>query len=128
MRARRRDAETRKRPITARVYAWPPAWRLLVDADLDGQFVVFRQDRQDAFDRFLPRSFPPQSTFGPQQAALDRWARIRGLVIGGEEQVCRVCGCRNNAACCDEKTGETCHWVEPDLCSACAEGEKGVRS
>jgi hypothetical protein len=26
--------------------------------------------------------------------------------------VCRVCGCCDTDAC-------TCHWVEPDLCSAC---------
>jgi hypothetical protein len=35
--------------------------------------------------------------------------------------VCRQCGC-TEADCrqCVEKTGEPCHWVEPDLCSACA--------
>ena len=33
---------------------------------------------------------------------------------------CRVCGC-TDADCrkCIEKTGEPCHWVEADLCSAC---------
>lgn len=43
----------------------------------------------------------------------------------GEEAAsrrCRVCGC-TDADCrqCIEKTGEPCHWVEEDLCSACAD-------
>lgn len=36
------------------------------------------------------------------------------------EPVCRVCGCTD--ACCQaciERTGAPCHWVDPDLCSAC---------
>lgn len=38
---------------------------------------------------------------------------------------CRVCGC-TDADCrqCIEKTGEPCHWIEPDLCSACAGDQK----
>lgn len=36
---------------------------------------------------------------------------------------CRVCGCtQENCSQCIEKTGEPCHWVEDDLCSACANG------
>jgi hypothetical protein len=35
-------------------------------------------------------------------------------------QQCRVCGCTDNdCRQCIEKTGEPCHWVEPNLCSAC---------
>jgi len=35
-------------------------------------------------------------------------------------RTCRVCGC-TEADCsqCIARTGEACHWVEPDLCSAC---------
>lgn len=34
---------------------------------------------------------------------------------------CRVCGCTDDdCSQCIEKTGEACHWVEDDLCSACA--------
>ncbi|MDD5081747.1 MAG: hypothetical protein PHU08_00095 [Dehalococcoidales bacterium] len=36
---------------------------------------------------------------------------------------CRVCGCTENNACIDRRTGEPCHWVEADLCSNCVEGE-----
>lgn len=33
---------------------------------------------------------------------------------------CRECAC-TDADCrgCIERTGKPCHWVEPDLCSAC---------
>jgi hypothetical protein len=35
---------------------------------------------------------------------------------------CRVCGCTDDDCHqCIEKTGKPCHWVEDDLCSACAE-------
>lgn len=30
---------------------------------------------------------------------------------------CRKCGCTEHNACV--KNGTPCHWVEPDLCSAC---------
>src|SRR5205809_346714 len=35
---------------------------------------------------------------------------------------CRVCGCTDeDCSGCVERTGEPCYWIEPDLCSACAE-------
>lgn len=36
----------------------------------------------------------------------------------GEPGVCRECGCSEEVAC--NYGGKPCHWVEPDLCSACA--------
>ncbi len=33
-------------------------------------------------------------------------------------QICRDCGCTFSRACIDV-TGQPCHWVEPDRCSAC---------
>lgn len=34
---------------------------------------------------------------------------------------CRECGCTEyNCQNCVDRTGEPCHWVEADLCSACA--------
>src|SRR5262245_34577450 len=51
----------------------------------------------------------------------------KGLVSPNEEptvekQVFRVCGCTTlDCRQCIEKTGQPCHWVEPDLCSACFE-------
>ena len=43
---------------------------------------------------------------------------------GGEpvdvDKQCRLCGCTDDNACLEPETGETCHWVEPDLCSACS--------
>lgn len=33
---------------------------------------------------------------------------------------CRVCGCtEEDCSICIERTGQPCHWVEADLCSAC---------
>jgi hypothetical protein len=38
-----------------------------------------------------------------------------------EVRRCRVCGCTDNdCRQCIEKTGTPCHWVGPNLCSACA--------
>lgn len=41
-------------------------------------------------------------------------------------RTCRVCGC-TDADCsgCVERTGEPCHWVGADLCSACVGRKKG---
>jgi hypothetical protein len=37
---------------------------------------------------------------------------------------CRICGCTDlDCSVCIERTGEPCHWVEEDLCSACAAQE-----
>lgn len=46
---------------------------------------------------------------------------LLGLFIGGEAEdrggVCRECGCTDERAC-----PGGCEWVEPDLCSRCADG------
>lgn len=35
---------------------------------------------------------------------------------------CRVCGCTDeDCSACILRTGHPCHWIEPDLCSACVE-------
>lgn len=41
---------------------------------------------------------------------------------------CRICGC-TDADCsqCIAKIGHPCHWVEPDLCSACASSDAACR-
>lgn len=41
----------------------------------------------------------------------------------GAQATCRVCGCTDDRAC--EPFG--CHWVEPELCSACRD-KRGTRS
>jgi DNA polymerase-3 subunit beta len=45
---------------------------------------------------------------------------------GTKARRCRVCGCTDDdCSQCIEKTGEPCHWVEEDLCSACvSEGDR----
>lgn len=41
----------------------------------------------------------------------------------GKAGICRVCGCTETTPC-EDIEGNTCSWVEPDLCSACAEEER----
>ena len=41
---------------------------------------------------------------------------VATIVIYEEPQRCRVCGCTDDHAC-----PGGCYWVEPDLCSQCAE-------
>lgn len=48
-------------------------------------------------------------------------------MLNNDEPVkkCRVCGCTDDdCRQCIEKTGEPCHWVEDDLCSACDRSAK----
>lgn len=43
----------------------------------------------------------------------------------GAPRRCRVCGCtEDDCRQCIERTGEPCHWIERDLCSACAPGKE----
>lgn len=44
--------------------------------------------------------------------------------FAADEPVCRVCGCLDWNACIN-RWGETCWWVEEDLCSFCAAKEGG---
>jgi len=50
---------------------------------------------------------------------LEAWAR-QALVMATGRRACRVCSC-TDADCrqCIARTGQPCHWVEDDLCSAC---------
>jgi hypothetical protein len=53
---------------------------------------------------------------------IEQLIELDGTVATPVTQVCRVCGCTDDdCRGCIERTGEACHWVEPDLCSACVE-------
>ncbi len=113
-------------PCRARCWRYPHALALLVEQDLDDAFRTFvRSGRGDEYP-FRSRLLPPKKFFFEAQADLDSFARHKGLGLLGDEPACRICGCTEGRACCDAETGECCHWVEADLCSAC-EG-KEVRS
>ncbi len=44
-------------------------------------------------------------------------------VCGGLVRQCRECGCTDDdCSSCIQRTGTPCHWLERDLCSACAPG------
>jgi len=52
----------------------------------------------------------------------DLWAGLFEM-----ERRCRKCGCTNDdCRGCIERTGQPCHWVEADLCSACVENAPGI--
>jgi hypothetical protein len=59
----------------------------------------------------------------PVSLLRDKWGYKTGGITHIEatvisEQVCRCCGCTNDAACIQNED-ETCEWAEDDLCSFC---------
>ena len=48
-----------------------------------------------------------------------KWRREHAKPVPKLIRMCRSCGCTDNNACIHRFSGETCHWVELDLCSAC---------
>jgi ParB/RepB/Spo0J family partition protein len=64
---------------------------------------------------------PAKKGAGQGQAQGRKKRKGRGPALPG---VCRVCGCTDeDCAQCVEATGRPCTWVEPDLCSRCAEAK-----
>jgi hypothetical protein len=66
----------------------------------------------------------------PAEVANECKIKKQGAAKGPEEKKgerkCRQCGCTDdNCEQCIEKTGEPCHWVQEDLCSACAGDKEG---
>ncbi|WP_234053670.1 MULTISPECIES: hypothetical protein [unclassified Xanthobacter] len=63
-----------------------------------------------------------------------RWEREIGAPLGlfsgphparrpnpMRQRACRACGCTDDdCSGCIGRTGFACHWIEPDLCSACS--------
>lgn len=48
---------------------------------------------------------------------------LETIVAAHRPGVCRRCGCTDDdCSACVARTGSPCHWVEPDLCSACVGG------
>lgn len=44
------------------------------------------------------------------------------VIANSVPRMCRICGCTDDdCSQCIEKTGDACHWIEEDLCSACVE-------
>ena len=86
-------------------------------------------DLQDLCDRLRLREKQLQSARLAREGRRGQPALRHPLAgaLGLLAQTCRVCGCTDDdCSQCIEKTGGPCHWVEPDLCSACA--EEGAKS
>jgi len=77
---------------------------------LYGAFIV---KPNGSLRRFVPIEMHPRADvvkfFLKNYRGRSIWKKRKG--------VCRVCGCTDEWAC-----PGGCHWVEPDLCSACANG------
>lgn len=84
-------------------------WAALGDRDYIAAIKIF--DDVVAVSSFHPKKDPDaiQSAVRCAQA-MDFWARCKHR--------CRDCGCTDASAC--ETPSGACHWVEPDLCSDCA--------
>jgi hypothetical protein len=69
----------------------------------------------EALARSIAEQFPAEL----QAVIAAGWDPERDVII----QRCRVCGCTEDdcTACTIKLGGEPCHWVEPNLCSACAQ-------
>lgn len=71
----------------------------------------------------LPRYVPPDLDYAGISTRMDVVAIAEAPQGESLEQImsCRICGCTDdNCTECVRKTGESCYWVEPGLCSACA--------
>jgi hypothetical protein len=95
----------------------PGRWRLRVDdvTPLPGAETAY-------FCNFCGNGEPAQEDGSLPEDWTERKAekRSRFCCVGcSPEPMCRICGCTDAEAC---STAEgPCSWVEPDLCSACAE-------
>ena len=92
--------------------------------DLNRQLIAIRKTIRAFFDAAEAFGIDWESDPGLARAAeqlanmaIDGCPRVGVCRVG----VCRVCGCTDDdCSRCVENTGEPCHWIEPDLCSACA--------
>lgn len=68
--------------------------------------------------------WPEDNSRGSMSAA--SFLRLVKRNGGIEVRGCRECGCTDlNCTGCIARTGVACHWVAPDLCSACGGHEHG---
>lgn len=64
----------------------------------------------------------PKSPATPGEGQISLFATAvpphNGFYVNLPIASCRVCGCTDTRACINEQ-GDSCYWVEPDLCSQC---------
>lgn len=105
------------------------AWqsRAIAEAITTNRPVIASEDAGDG--QVSERTWTPESARDLVRASREMAAfadRLRGLAREAGMRFCRVCGCTDDdCSLCVERTGEPCHWVEADLCSAC-QGHEGV--
>lgn len=60
------------------------------------------------------------SGFQAQRERKRRAKSLKQFARADALRTCRKCGCTDNdCSLCVARTGEPCHWVQFDLCSAC---------
>lgn len=82
-----------------------------------------RRTTRSASPTTAPASKPVATT---SDAAVNAPAKppLRKASRRAEIRRCRTCGCTDDdCRQCIEKTGQACHWIAEDLCSACAPAE-----
>jgi len=103
--------ETRQRHAADTVYARCRALGLQASSTACAQWAV------EACATKIVARVCPGGTYALREFTRETWLCT---VTPPPERRCRVCGC-TDADCrqCIAKTGQPCHWVEADLCSAC---------
>lgn len=112
--------------MLAHLFDLPDGYEIVsVHADWDTRSVC-AMVRSDDLDVVVPGAVPPTipgaafpevRIITEEDGEQTAWYRMR-LV---PRPTCRGCGCTDeDCSQCVERTGTPCHWVEPDLCSACA--------
>ncbi len=87
---------------------------------------IFRNQVVDRYRRVLLEavSLEQPDEFQVQQLASTAHRFGLGEVAGVQTTpmiACRLCGCTEDRACVDIRSGGRCHWVnDSDLCSKCA--------
>lgn len=91
----------------------------------DGAVVVLCDDcvSEEVEPRFACRGYPASD--GRIPIADLTGEHVHNLDRHPELTRCRVCGCTEITPCLDA-AGNSCWWIEPDLCSHCFNRENGV--
>ncbi len=84
---------------------WPSEWALMI--------LRYAGRLGETLEQCLSGTFK-------ENAGADQTLVRPAAMDTAEIRACRVCGCTDDdCSGCVERTGEPCHWVETDLCSAC---------
>lgn len=90
-----------------------PRWHITSIATFEAVHVIDAETADQAIAILLDTD--PVSPLSPLYITL---LDVTDICAAPDIRRCRGCGCTDRAACLTEDG--PCHWVEPELCSACA--------